>query len=47
MRLQKAELMKLVEVCSVLHEARSADQRRIARFLKKFYTRPVWNSQYW
>jgi len=29
-RLQKAELMKLVEVCSVLHEARSADQRRIA-----------------
>ena len=33
MRLQKAELMKLVEVCSVLHEARSADQRRIARFL--------------
>merc|ERR1712181_141116 len=32
MRLQKAELMKLVEVCSVLHEARSADQQRIARF---------------
>ena len=31
MRLQKAELMKLVEVCSVLHEARSADQQRIAR----------------
>jgi len=30
MRLQKAELMKLVEVCSVLHEARSADQQRIA-----------------
>ena len=32
MRLQKAELLKLVEVCSVLHEARSADQQRIARF---------------
>jgi len=30
MRLQKSELMKLVEVCSVLHESRSADQQRIA-----------------
>merc|ERR1712181_80250 len=30
MRLQKAELMKLVEVCSVLNEAHSADQQRIA-----------------
>jgi len=30
MRLQKAELTKLVEVCSVLREARSADQQRIA-----------------
>merc|ERR1712223_1544716 len=26
MRLQKAELMKLVEVCSLVHESRSADQ---------------------
>jgi len=37
MRLQKSELMKLVEVCSVLHESRSADQQRIARFSSSMF----------